>query len=100
MHTCQGEGNAMGRRNGAANGSRRIEPDGGIGTKVERRRGKIQGRIGKLERQVRKLEDCVASRGTRLSPEERTRLKTEIARLAARLHEAAERRLDRIAENL
>src|SRR5207244_12974191 len=100
LHTCQGEGNAMGRRNGAANGSRRIEPDGGIGTKVERRRGKIQGRIGKLERQVRTLEDCVGSRGTRVSPGARTRLQTEIAWLAARLQKAADRRLDRIAENL
>jgi len=90
----------MSRRNGATSGSRRIELDDGIGTLVERRRGKIQGLIGKLERQVRKLEHCVASRGTKLSPEERTRLKTEIARLAARLHEAAERRLDQIAESL
>jgi len=90
----------MSRKNGAAHGPRRIEPEDIIGRSVERRRGKIQGRIGKLERQVRKLEDCVASQGTSLPPEERKRLKTEIARLAARLHEAAERRLDQIAESL
>jgi len=64
LRTCQGEGNAMGRRNGVTNGSRRIEPDDGIGTPLERRRGKIQGRIRQTSSvKYGKLEDCVASRG-------------------------------------
>jgi len=67
LRTCQGEGNAMGRRNGV---TERVAQDRTRRRLSARwwsgRRGKIQGRIGQIERQVRKLEDCVASRGTRL----------------------------------
>ncbi len=97
---CQGGYSAMARRNGGAQGAHRVETEEPAESTVERRWGKVQGRIGKLERQVQKLEDCVTADGERLPADERARLKLEISRLAVRLHEAAERRLDEIADRL
>jgi len=90
----------MGRRNGGAQAARKLEAAGNGLSPVEARWLKLNRRIGKLERQVQKLDDCVRADGERLSAEDRLRLKFEISRLAVRLHEAAERRLDEIAELL
>ena len=90
----------MGRRVASAEDARRIDADETVVGLVERRREKVGGRIVKLERQVQKLGDCVNADLEQLSLAERARLRREISRLAARLHEAAERALDEIAERL
>ncbi len=90
----------MGRRVASAQDARRTDAGETVVGVVERRREKVGGRIAKLEKQVQKLGNCVTADVEQLSLAERARLRREISRLAERLHEAAERSLDEIAERL
>ena len=94
------EGEGMGRRVAGVQAVARIGAADIGPNALDRRRDKVGDRIGKLEKQVLKLRECVNEDAEGLPLQERARLRREIVRMAERLHTAAERHLDEIAERL